>query len=143
MTRNVSVAPVLSALLLSLLVTACSPRMSTRTASRSTLAAAELNRYGNLLDAVTALRPEWLRERTTVYLSANPAEATTPASPVWVYWDGTRLGPPSYLARISPNQVESVRYFDYRTASMRWGINHENGVIYVTPAVGSVGPGID
>jgi hypothetical protein len=98
------------------------------------LTEADLEDYATVMEAVQALRPGWLRKRTPLLLSA-------PANPVWVYWDGTRLGGPSYLSRISTSEVSRVMRYDARTASVRWGVGHENGVIYVVPAMGSVGPG--
>lgn len=145
MKRYAWIAPGLSILFLALLVSACAQQqMRTGERSRSDdLVATDLRDFGSVFDAVQNLRPQWLRERTGTYLANNrPDIATKPANPVWVYWDGTRLGDPSSMRRISPDQVESLRYFDARMASVRWGINHENGVIYITPAVGSVGPGM-
>ena len=98
----------------------------------------DLRDYSTVMEAVQALRAGWLRERTPLVLS--PRSGTESASPVWIYWDGTRLGDPSYLGRIATSQVSRVIRYDARTASVRWGIGHENGVIYLVPAVGSVGP---
>jgi hypothetical protein len=98
----------------------------------------DLADYATVMEAVQALRPLWLRQRTPVVLS--PRSGTEAANPVWIYWDGTRLGDPSYLTRISTSQVSRVMHYDARAASLRWGISHENGVIYLVPAVGSVGP---
>jgi hypothetical protein len=94
--------------------------------------------YSTVMEAVQALRPAWLRERTTLFLS--PRSGTEPANPVWVYWDGTRLGDPSNLTRIATSQVARVVYYNARVASFRWGISHENGVIYLVPASGSARP---
>jgi hypothetical protein len=102
------------------------------------LTAVDLADYSTVLEAVQALRPRWLYRRTTLVLS--PRGGTEAANPVWVYWDGTRLGDPSHLSRIPTSQVSRIIHFDARTASLRWGSNHENGVIYLVPAVGSVGP---
>lgn len=99
----------------------------------------DLQDYATVMEAVQALRAGWLRERTPLVLS--PRSGTQPANPVWVYWDGTRLGDPSHLARIATTDVSRVMHFDARSASVRWGVGHENGVIYLVPAVGSVGPG--
>ena len=104
----------------------------------SELTQEDLADYSTVLEAVQALRSGWLRERTPLVLS--PRSGTAPANPVWIYWDGTRLGDPSSLARIRPSEVSRVIYYDAREASVRWGIGHENGVIYLVPAVGSVGP---
>ena len=98
-----------------------------------------LQDYSTVMEAVQALRAGWLRERTPLVLS--PRSGTEPANPVWVYWDGTRLGDTSHLRRIATTDVSRVMHFDARAASVRWGIGHENGVIYLVPAVGSAGPG--
>ena len=98
----------------------------------------ELQEYSTVLDAVQALRAGWLRMRTPLVLA--PGTGTAPANPVWVYWDGTRVGDASYLGRLSPSQVSRVIRYDARAASVRWGIGHENGAIYVVPAVGAAGP---
>jgi hypothetical protein len=100
----------------------------------------DLADYSTVLEAVQALRPIWLRERTPLVLS--PRSGTERANPVWIYWDGTRLGDPSYLGRIATSQVSRVVHYDARTASVRWGISHENGVIYLVPVVGAVPPNI-
>jgi hypothetical protein len=102
------------------------------------LTEADLEDYSTVMEAVQVMRAAWLRERTPLVLS--PRSGTEPANPVWVYWDGTRLGDPSYLRRISTSDVSRVIYYDARAASVRWGVGHENGVIYLIPAVGSVGP---
>ena len=105
------------------------------------LTEAELSEYSTVMEAVQSRRPGWLRVRTPLLLS--PRSGTEPANPVWIYWDGTRLGDPSYLTRISTTEVSRVMHFDARSASVRWGVGHENGVIYLVPAVGSVGPGFE
>lgn len=102
------------------------------------LTEAELSDFSTVMEAVQARRAGWLRVRTPLVLS--PRSGTEPANPVWVYWDGTRLGDPSYLTRISTSEVSRVMHYDARAASVRWGVGHENGVIYLVPAVGSVGP---
>ena len=98
----------------------------------------DLADYSTVLEAVQALRPIWLRQRTPLLLS--PSSGTEPASPVWIYWDGTRLGDPSHLSRIATSQVTRVVHYDARAASLRWGISHENGVIYLVPVAGAVAP---
>lgn len=124
-----------------LLLAACgTPRpASTAGGSRSDeLTQEDLQEYATVLEAVQALRASWLRSRTPLVLA--PQTGTAPANPVWIYWDGTRVGDASYLGRISPSQVSRVVHFDAREASVRWGIGHENGVIFVVPAVGAAGP---
>ena len=134
---------VLPLLLAALVVAACGARSPTTSSSgerarSAELSEVELSDYANVLEAVQSLRPQWLRERTPLVLS--PRSGTMRANPVWIYWDGTRLGDPSYLGRIAPSEVSRVIHYDARTASARWGIGHENGVIYLVPAVGSVRP---
>lgn len=107
--------------------------------SSDDLTPTDLQDYSTVMEAVRALRTGWLHERTPLVLS--PRSGTAPANPVWVYWDGTRLGDISHLDRIPTGDVSRVMHFDARAASVRWGIGHENGVIYLVPAVGSVGPG--
>ncbi len=102
------------------------------------LTLAELTDYSTVMEAVQALRPLWLRERTPLVLS--PQTGAIDGDPVWVYWDGTRLGDTSYLTRIATADVSRVMHYNAAAASFRWGMNHENGVIYLVPAVGSVGP---
>lgn len=124
-----------------LLLAACGTPSPTPTAggSRSDeLTQEDLQEYATVLEAVQALRAGWLRARTPLVLA--PGTGTAPANPVWVYWDGTRVGDASYLGRISASQVSRVIRYDARAASVRWGIGHENGVIYVVPAVGAAGP---
>jgi hypothetical protein len=128
-----------------LVLTACGalkPPASSEADRRTSddLPEAELREYSTVMEAVQALRAGWLRERTPLRLSPRSGTGTESANPVWVYWDGTRLGDPSYLTRISTSEVSRVIHYDARTASVRWGVGHENGVIYLVPAVGSVGP---
>jgi hypothetical protein len=129
-----------------LVLTACGalePRATSEADRRASddLTEAELREYSTVMEAVQARRSGWLRVRTPLVLS--PRSGTEAASPVWVYWDGTRLGDPSYLTRISTSEVSRVMHYDARAASVRWGVGHENGVIYLIPAVGSVGPGFE
>lgn len=123
-----------------LVLAACgAPNPSSSAGARSSeLTQEELKDYSTVLEAVQALRAGWLHERTPLVLA--PRTGTAPANPVWVYWDGTRAGDASYLGRISTSQVSRVIRYDARAASVRWGVGHENGVIYVVPAVGSAGP---
>jgi hypothetical protein len=132
-----------SSLTVALVLTACAALNTSSSPSEAggptadDLTEENLMDYSTVMEAVQALRPAWLRERTTLFLS--PRSGTEPANPVWVYWDGTRLGDPSYLTRIATSQVSRVVYYNARVASFRWGISHENGVIYMVPASGSAG----
>jgi len=125
-----------------LVLTACGARNQSPSAAggrgADDLTKEDLADYSTVMEAVQALRPIWLHERTPLLLS--PRSGTESASPVWIYWDGTRLGDPSYLNRITTSEISRVVHYDARTASLRWGMNHENGVIYLVPVMGSVAP---
>lgn len=137
--RIVLLLPLLAATLMHSGCGALSPGGPDAERTSDDLTEADLQDYATVLEAVQALRSGWLRERTPLLLS--PRSGTEPANPVWIYWDGTRLGDPSHLARIATTDVSRVMHYDARAASVRWGIGHENGVIYLVPAAGSVGPG--
>jgi hypothetical protein len=122
------------ALVLPLVFAACGARTEAgpRTAS-DRLTPAEIERYSNLYEAVQALRLTWLQPRTRLRLDPRGVSdsGAVPANPVWTYRDGTRLGGPEALRRISTTEIERVEYYNARAASHRWGINHENGAINV------------
>lgn len=146
MIGDIRVRPLTALVTAALVLAACGalkPRASAEADRRTSddLTEVELREYSTVMEAVQARRAGWLRVRTPLVLS--PRSGTEPASPVWVYWDGTRLGDPSYLTRISTSEVSRVMHYDARAASVRWGVGHENGVIYLVPTVGSVGPGFE
>lgn len=78
---------------------------------------------GNLYDAISKLRPEWLTSR-------GPTSATdpTPAS-VDVYMNGASLGGIDYLRQVQWTDVMEVRYWNAGQASARFGMGHPRGVI--------------
>jgi hypothetical protein len=132
-----------SILAVALALTGCGGFRAPSTAADSArnsddLTSEDLADYSTVMEAVQALRPIWLRQRTPLLLS--PRSGTEAASPVWVYWDGTRLGDPSHLSRITTSQVSRIVHYDARAASLRWGISHENGVIYLVPTAGAAPP---
>jgi hypothetical protein len=139
----------ISVLAVGLALTACSPRNPYTTppdpprGNSDDLIEADLTDYSTVAEAVQALRPRWLTRRTPLLLSPGSETGAAAAAPVWVYWDGTRMGDFSYLVRIKTNEVSRVIHYNARDASLRWGIDHENGAIYLVPAVGSVGPLFD
>jgi hypothetical protein len=51
---------------------------------------------------------------------------------VQVYLDDARLGGVDELKRIPIHHVAYIRYFDGLAASARWGLDHGQGVIYVS-----------
>lgn len=78
----------------------------------------------NAFDAVQALRASWLRPR-------GPDSFRTPGQ-VMVYIDDVRLGGVDTLRNISVPQIIFIQYYDGNAASGRWGLDHGNGVIFVS-----------
>jgi hypothetical protein len=97
--------------------------------------------FSNAYDVVRALRSQWLRTRG-IDSFRSPTE-------VLVYWDDVRIGGVEELKRINLTTVAYIRYFDGLAASARWGLDHAQGVIFVSsrqagsqpPPVGA--PGLD
>lgn len=83
-----------------------------------------LSRYPDALSAVQTLRSNWLRLR-------NPGTLNSTGQ-IRVYRDNVPVGPPDVLRTMSTVEIESIRWYDGRRAFERWGLGHENGVIYVT-----------
>jgi hypothetical protein len=83
----------------------------------------EASRQSNLLDFVRTHRPQWLRTRGPVGISALE---------VAVYLDGQRVGGPEQLRAISTQVTARLRYLDGREATTFWGGGHGNGAIMVT-----------
>lgn len=94
--------------------------------NRDVLTADDLRSTGstNAYDAVSALRSSWLRPRGPDSFS-NPGQ-------VWAYVDDVRVGGVDRLRRISITQITYIRYYDGRAASARWGLDHGQGVIFVS-----------
>ena len=83
----------------------------------------EERNFHNVLEAVQALRSNWLNER-------GPDSFISP-SRVWVYLDNTRMGGVQTLSQISTQHVSSVRKLNGIEATTRWGLGHGAGVIAV------------
>ena len=116
---------------IALLVAGCGPAGSggTREASPSSrmLLADEIRTVGatNAYQAVTRLRPTWLRSRGVVSLR-NPS-----AGEVVVYLDGVRFGGPRSLESIQAESIFQIEYLDPSDAHARFGIGHLGGAIVV------------
>jgi hypothetical protein len=82
------------------------------------------HRFNNAYEAVAALHGTWLQTRGTDSFS-NPTQ-------VWVYYDDTKLGGVDTLREVSVNAVAYIRYYDGVTATARWGLDHGQGVIFVS-----------
>lgn len=80
--------------------------------------------YRNALEAVEALRSNWLLAKGTDSFQA-PTQ-------VQVYHDDTRLGGVETLRWIATPEIAYIRYIDGVTATARWGLGHGQGVILVS-----------
>jgi hypothetical protein len=101
------------------------PPVSAQGSSRQTLSLAELQgaAYPSLLEAVQALRGEWLHRR-------GPASFNFDRDVV-IYLDGNRLGGPGALRTIPTTTVVEVRYMNPPEAQSYFGLNHPHGAILV------------
>ena len=117
----------LVALLASCILTACTSAANSRSsgAKSTRLTQEELaaTNSGNLYDAISKLRPEWLTSR-------GPTSATDPTpTTVHVFVNGTLLGDVDYLRQVQWTDVNGIRYWDAGQASARFGMGHPRGVI--------------
>lgn len=108
---------------------ACSSKSSSGTparADRNVITREQLDdhRFTNIYEAVAALRSNWLQTRGT--------DSFRQPTRVLVYLDDTRLGGVETLRGIGATGIIYVRYFDGVTASGRWGLDHGQGVIFVS-----------
>lgn len=107
--------------------------------ARHYITRAELRRAPvvNALEAVQALRPEWLAPAHTVTHATTQRAAAPAASDTGlaVYVVDTRIGGPEALAEISIPELEELRLYEPDEAERRWGSVHPRGAIEVVPAV--------
>ena len=76
-------------------------------------------------EAVSRLRPEWLRRRGQVSIR-DPR-----AGEVVVYLDGVRFGGPGSLRNIRAESILQMDYLDASDATTRFGTGHGGGAILV------------
>jgi hypothetical protein len=81
--------------------------------------------YTDAFRAVQSLRPQWLRTR-------GPTSLTQPEVTIKVYLDGSRMGGPEQLERITISSISWIRFLDANEATQRWGLDHVNGAIFVS-----------
>jgi hypothetical protein len=93
----------------------------------------QIAHYDNALQAVETMRSQWLRGR-------SPGGLVTPGGSVRVYCDGMDVGGVEVLQSISTGGIAYIRYYNGIEASWRWGLGHDNGVIFVSNQQG-LGPG--
>lgn len=122
-----------SFVLVGLSLTACaaattSSRPAFRGTGRDVLTATEIvaSRVTDVYQAVTQLRPEFLRRRS--HLSVPAFSAVT----VRVYLDELALGTAESLRHIPLDRVRLIRYLSPLDADIRWGGSHPTGAILVT-----------
>lgn len=84
----------------------------------------ERARYANAYEVVQALRSNWLRER-------GPDSFTNPGR-VLVYRDDIKMGGVEVLRMMPTAEISFIRFYDGLQASGRWGLDHGNGVIFVS-----------
>ncbi|MBV9880105.1 MAG: hypothetical protein JO180_06385 [Gemmatirosa sp.] len=118
-----------AAVLALVLGTACAPHRTGASASgrnRDEISLAELreHHFTDAYAAVEALHSNWLQTRGTDSF-ASPGQ-------VLVYMDDSRIGGVESLRNIATNTISFIRHYDGLAATARWGLDHGNGVIYVS-----------
>ena len=124
MTKSITTA---LALLLLLCACASTGGVSSAAGGRADLLTEEQLReqsFNTAYEAVLSLRPNWLRTRG-VDSFRSPGQ-------VQVYVDNMRMGGVSTLEQIPAIAIYWIRWYDGLDASSRWGLDHGNGVIYVS-----------
>ncbi|MEJ7812504.1 MAG: hypothetical protein WKG32_18985 [Gemmatimonadaceae bacterium] len=119
----------LAGLTLLVIATACARNQSASTSPRTDwnlITEGQLggHRFGNAYEAVQALRNGWLQTR-------GPDSIVSPTR-IWVYLDNSRLGGVESLRSIAIPGVAFIQHFDGVSAAARWGLDHGQGVIYVS-----------
>lgn len=82
------------------------------------------NHFQNAYEAVVALHPNWLQPRGPDSFSA--------VSRVEVYQDAAHVGGIDQLRAIAASTITYIRWYDGVSAQQRFGVGHNNGVIYVS-----------
>ncbi len=81
--------------------------------------------FANAYDAIEALRPNWLQTRGPNSLLGTPTE-------VVVYLNDNKLGGVSTLSQVATPSIVTIRHFDGREATARWGLDHGAGAIVIS-----------
>ena len=119
----------LTVLVLQLVLAACAPngQSASPVGGRPDLLTEEQLRsqsYTTAFEAVSSLRPQWLRTR-----GVDSFRAPTQ---IQVYLDNMRLGGVNSLQQIPSVAVYWIRWYDGLDATARWGLDHGQGAIYVS-----------
>jgi hypothetical protein len=80
--------------------------------------------FNNAYDAVSSLRSNWLQ--------ARGSDSFRTPSVIWVYFNSTKLGGVETLSAIPVAQLSYIQHFGGVDATVRWGVGHSAGVIYVS-----------
>ncbi len=121
------------------LLAACAPAKPQATRvppDRSIITQEEIleHKFETVYDAIQALRPIWLQTRGTNTLQGTSTQ-------VQVYLDNNHLGGIATLSTINLASVVYIRHYDGVEATARWGLDHGQGVIYVsTHPASNIGP---
>ena len=82
------------------------------------------HRFATAFEAVQSLRAGWLIPRGQTSLYGETI--------IWVYQDNNKLGGVETLRGVATNSVAFIRWFDPLAATARWGIDHTQGVIFIS-----------
>jgi hypothetical protein len=82
------------------------------------------SKVGSVYDVIRTYHPNWLRIRGPDSLGRS--------GEVQVYFDGSRVGGVDNLRSIASSEVSFIRWYDGIEAAARWGLDHGNGVIWVS-----------
>lgn len=80
--------------------------------------------HSTAYDVVRSLRPNWLHTR-------GPDSFTNPGQ-IQVYLNDMRLGGVEQLRSLPTSGIAFIQWYDGISAAGRWGLDHGNGVIYVS-----------
>jgi len=100
---------------------------------QSKLSHVEILHYQTAMQAVQTMRSQWLRAR-------SPGDLISGAGNVRVYRDGFDVGGVEALKTMSTVEIDYIRFYNGIQASWRWGLGHQDGVIFVSSESG-IGPG--
>ena len=123
-----AVAPLLGLSLAACATTNNAPNARYAASTRDILTAAEIvaSRVSDAYQAVSQLRPHFLRRRNTL------PTAISSSATVVVYLDDLPYGGSESLRQIPLERVRMIRYINSMSANVRFGGSHPAGAILVT-----------